>query len=57
VKRESMTVIDTRREGEAESLQLSNFGVYEDRETRDIVVTLPRLFPKDPKDWCGQPPA
>ncbi|MFH1007163.1 MAG: exo-alpha-sialidase [Candidatus Latescibacterota bacterium] len=53
VIRESMTVIDTRQEGEAETLQLSNFSVYEDRETGEIVVTLARLFPQDPNDWTA----
>ena len=53
VKRDSVRVIDTRRRGESEFLQLSNFGVYEDRETNEIVVTLARLFPKGPKDWTA----
>jgi len=53
VKRQSMTIIDKREEGEPESLQLSNFGLYEDRETGEIVLTMARLFPKDPKDWTA----
>ena len=53
VIRESKTVIDTKQKGEADSLQLSNFGVYEDRETGEIIVTLARLFPKDPDDWTA----
>lgn len=54
VKRETVTVIDTRMAGELESpFQLSNWGVYEDRETGEVVVTLPRLFPKDPNDWTA----
>ncbi len=54
VKRESVTVIDTRREGEAEFLQFSNFGIYEDRQNRDIVVTLPRLsVQRETDDWTA----
>ena len=53
VLRKSMTVIDTKQEGEADFLQLSNFGVYEDRETKEIVVTLARLFPKNMDDWTA----
>ena len=53
VRRQSVTVIDTRHEGEDEALQLSNFGVYEDRETHDIVVTCPRIFARGPKDWTA----
>jgi len=54
LKRESVTVIDTRTEEDiGPNFQLSNFGVYEDRETCEIVVTLPRLFPKDPNDWTA----
>jgi len=54
VKRETVTIIDTRMEGEIEyPFQLSNFGVYEDRETGEVVVTLPRLFPNDPNDWTA----
>ncbi|MCD6335304.1 MAG: exo-alpha-sialidase [Candidatus Latescibacteria bacterium] len=53
VIRESMTLIDTKQEGEADSLQLSNFGVYEDRETGEIIVTAAHLFAKDPDDWTA----
>jgi len=53
VIRETMTVIDTKHEGESDALQLSNFGVYEDRETHEIVVTLARLFARDGSDWSA----
>jgi hypothetical protein len=53
VIRENMTVIDTKQEGEADFLQLSNFGVYEDRETGEIIVTVAHLFAKDPDDWTA----
>ena len=39
-KKESYTVIDTRREGETERVQLSNFILLEDRETGNIELTL-----------------
>ena len=53
IRRDSVVVIDDRREGEAESLQLSNFHVYEDRETGNLVLTLCRLFPDGPGDWTA----
>ena len=53
LNRPSVTVIDTKQEGESESLQLSNFGVYEDRETGEIIVTVAHLFAKDPEDWTA----
>ena len=53
IRRDSVFVIDDRREGEAKSLQLSNFHVYEDRETGNMVVTLCRLFPDGPEDWTA----
>lgn len=39
-KKESFTVIDTRREGEPDRIQLSNFHLLEDRETKTIELTL-----------------
>ena len=41
--RDSLTVIDTRREGETERIQLSNFEILEDRETGILEVTLCKL--------------
>ena len=35
--------IDTRRDDEPDKLQLSNFGLYQDRETGDFRVTLSKL--------------
>ncbi|MBP3605974.1 MAG: exo-alpha-sialidase [Clostridia bacterium] len=40
LKKESLTVIDTRREGESEALQLSNFDILEDRESLRIELSL-----------------
>jgi hypothetical protein len=39
---ESLDVIDTRQEGDTERLQLSNFALYEDRQTGDMVLRLTR---------------
>ena len=38
--KETLTEIDTRREGETEHLELSNFSIFEDRETGIIEVSL-----------------
>ena len=43
-KRETLTVIDERKGGENPGLALSNFAVYEDRQTAEIVVMCPRVF-------------
>lgn len=39
-KKDTITVIDTRREGETELVQLSNFAVIDNRETGDIELYL-----------------
>ncbi|MBO5883733.1 MAG: exo-alpha-sialidase [Clostridia bacterium] len=39
----TLTVIDTRREGETEYVQLSNFGIMEDRETLNFHLNLVKL--------------
>ena len=39
-KKDSLTVIDTRREGETELVQLSNFGLLQDRETGNVEIYL-----------------
>jgi hypothetical protein len=40
LKKDTLTVIDTKRDGESEQIQLSNFTVYENRETLDFELTL-----------------
>jgi len=42
-KKQTFTVIDTRREGESEVVQLSNFYLIEDRETKNIELTLAKV--------------
>jgi len=39
--RESMTVIDDWREGLPEDVRFTNWGSYQDRETGEMVLTLP----------------
>jgi len=42
LERDSMFTIDTRKTGDSETLQLSNFCVYEDRRTGHIVLHMTR---------------
>lgn len=43
LKRDTLTVIDTRREGETDEVQLSNFFVFEDRESGILELTLSKI--------------
>ena len=45
--RDSVTVIDDRRDGESDQLTLSNFYAREDRETGDLLLHMPRLFARE----------
>jgi len=47
LKRESVTTIDTRRPDDPVGLQISNFCIHEDRQTRNFVVRFTR--------WDGRP--
>ena len=40
LKKESLTTIDTIRDGESDQVQLSNFEIIEDRETLNFELTL-----------------
>ena len=42
-KKDTLTVIDTRRDGESEYVQLSNFCTYQDRETGYLHVILTKF--------------
>ena len=44
LKQNTLRQIDTRQPGEHEILTLSNFYAHEDRETREIVLYMTRLF-------------
>jgi len=46
LERESLCIVDTRREGDTANLQLSNFSAYEDRLSGEIVIRVTR--------WDGQ---
>lgn len=41
--RETLTVVDTKREGESDRLQLSNFSILQDRESGDIEIRLAKV--------------
>lgn len=57
LRRETVRVIDERKEGDSPLLALSNFSAREDRETGEIVVNLSRLFERSPpepqRDWTA----
>jgi hypothetical protein len=42
--KKSVTVIDTRGDNEPEIVQMSNFQMYEDRETKDFILTMCRIL-------------
>jgi hypothetical protein len=53
VKKDTVTVIDDRADGESDMIQLSNFSVLEDRDTHAIELYMNRLG-ADPKEfWTG----
>jgi len=45
--RDTLTVIADREPGMHKSIQFSNFGIYEDRLTKELVVCLPHFYPND----------
>lgn len=53
LRRDTITVIDDRHEGEDEYLQLSNFRAYQDRESGEVVINLTRFGERgsDGNDW------
>ncbi|MBN2291035.1 MAG: exo-alpha-sialidase [Pirellulales bacterium] len=53
LKKNTVTMIDDRREGESSSLQLSNFSLIENRETHNIEVYLGRMAAKPGDSWAG----
>ncbi|MCP4644617.1 MAG: exo-alpha-sialidase [bacterium] len=56
VRKETITIIDDQKEGDLPRTY-SNFGVYEDRETRDFVVTMCEEcaldLPMSPEKWTA----
>jgi BNR repeat protein len=53
VMRDSVTILDDRAPGESEQLTLSNFHALEDRESGEILVTLPRYYAHAPVDGAA----
>ena len=53
-KKETVTVIDTRRDGETERVQLSNFCLIEDRETGAFLVWLSKYAQFDGSKFTGE---
>lgn len=43
LKKDTLTMIDTRREGETWNMQLSNFWIMEDRETGKVEISLTKV--------------
>ena len=54
LKKHTVTVIDTRAPGEPEQVQLSNFSVLEDRETKNIEIYLTRYGENGVEEVKGQ---
>ncbi len=53
LKKETVTIIDTRHSGEGEQLQLSNFWCVEHGKTGELEIYVPRLY-EDPADlWTA----
>ena len=53
VRKDSLVMVDDRRQGEPEGLQLSNFSVLENRETQDIEIYMTRLGEVPGHFWQG----
>jgi hypothetical protein len=51
--RSSVTLIADRSPDQSDRLQLSNFSLYEDRETRQLVLDVPHFYPAGGKDRRG----
>lgn len=52
LKRNTVTRIDDRQQGESSRLQLSNFSLLENRHTHNLEVYLTRIG-ADPEDFWG----
>ena len=53
VERKTVFNVDARADGESEALQLSNFGLSEDKEAHEIMLAYPRLFARNDQDWAA----
>jgi hypothetical protein len=54
LEKSSLTLIDNRRDGESEQLQLSNFSVFEDRESGNFEISLAKVgqFDETSRFFC-----
>ena len=54
LKKEGLTVIDTKGEGDTDKIQLSNFDIIEDRESKNFELTLEKIgqFDADRPFYC-----
>ncbi len=50
IRKDTVSVIEDRREGDSPMVQFSNFRVYEDRRTGDFVLTLARIQERSEHD-------
>lgn len=54
LKRKTVTAIDDRKEGQGPGVQFSNFSLYEDRQTHELVLLLTTYGQEaDPKNWAS----
>jgi len=51
VKKDSLVLVDTRREGEPEGVQMSNWSLIEDRETLNVEMYLSRIGENAERFW------
>ncbi|HOV21460.1 MAG TPA: sialidase family protein [bacterium] len=51
LKKETLTIIDTRQEGESKEVQLSNFSILQDRETGLIELYLTKIGQHEGYTW------
>jgi len=51
VRKDSLIMVDTRREGEPEAVQLSNWSQIEDRETLNVEIYLSRIGENAERFW------
>lgn len=53
VKKDSLVVVDDRRPGDTEALQLSNFALIENRATLDLEIYVTRIGENPSKFWSA----
>jgi hypothetical protein len=53
LKRDTVFVIDDKREGDSDKAWFSNFFAYEDRVTHEVVLNMARAFCKSATEWTS----